>query len=94
MVAGASHIDAALFVIAADEGISVQTREHFDILQLLGVRAGIVALTKSDLVDEARLAELAGEVRGFVRGLVPRRRAHPSRLFRDRGGPRRTSGRP
>ena len=68
MAAGASQIDAALFIIAADEGISVQTREHFDILRLLGVRLGAVALTKSDLVDEARLAALKAEVRSFVGG--------------------------
>ncbi len=68
MAAGASNIDAALFVIAADEGISVQTREHFDILKLLGVKLGAVALTKSDLVDEARVAELTAAVRNFVRG--------------------------
>ncbi len=68
MAAGASHVDAVLFIIAADEGISVQTREHFDILRLLGVRLGAVALTKSDLVDEAALAELTNTVRGFVHG--------------------------
>jgi selenocysteine-specific elongation factor len=68
MVAGASHIDAAVFIIAADEGISVQTREHFDILRLLGVKRGIIALTKSDLVDEMRLLELEADVRGFVAG--------------------------
>ncbi len=68
MAAGASNIDAALFVIAADEGISVQTREHFDILKLLGVKLGAVALTKSDLVDAARIAELTAAVRDFVRG--------------------------
>ena len=68
MVAGASHVDAAVFIIAADEGISVQTREHFDILRLLGVKRGIVALTKSDLVDEMRLLELEAEVRAFVAG--------------------------
>jgi len=68
MAAGASNIDAALLVIAADEGISVQTREHFDILQLLGIKLGAVALTKSDLVDEAGIAELTGAVRSFVRG--------------------------
>ncbi len=68
MVAGASNIDAVVFVIAADEGISVQTREHFDILRLLRVREGIVALAKSDLVDEARLAELTAEVRAFTAG--------------------------
>ncbi len=68
MVAGAANVDAVLFVIAADEGISVQTREHFDILRLLSVREGIIALTKSDLVDEARLAVLIPEVRDFVAG--------------------------
>jgi len=68
MAAGASNIDAALFVIASDEGISVQTREHFDILKLLGIRLGAVALTKSDLVDAARIAGLTATVRDFVRG--------------------------
>ena len=68
MAAGASSVDAALFVVAADEGIAVQTREHFDILKLLGIRHGAIALTKSDLVDEARVAELTAAVRHFVRG--------------------------
>jgi selenocysteine-specific elongation factor len=68
MVAGASNIDVALLVIAADEGISLQTREHFDILRLLGIGKGIIALTKSDLVTEDRLRDLAEEVRNFVRG--------------------------
>ena len=68
MVAGASNIDAALLVIAADEGINVQTQEHFDVLQILGVKQGIVALTKKDLVDETRIADLKSEVREFVQG--------------------------
>ena len=68
MVAGASNIDAALLVIAADEGISVQTIEHFDILQLLGIKSGIIALAKQDLVDEKRIQELKTEVRDFVKG--------------------------
>ncbi|HBL25198.1 MAG TPA: selenocysteine-specific translation elongation factor [Deltaproteobacteria bacterium] len=68
MVAGASNVDAVLFVIASDEGISVQTREHFDILRLLSVREGIIALSKSDLVDDERLAILSAEVRAFVAG--------------------------
>jgi len=68
MAAGASNIDAALLVIAADEGLAVQTREHFDILRLLEIRLGAIALTKCDLVDEARLAELTATVRHFVRG--------------------------
>jgi selenocysteine-specific elongation factor len=68
MVAGASHIDAALLVIAADEGVNLQTREHFDILQLLGIEKGIIALTKADLVDEDRLKKLESEVKNFVEG--------------------------
>ncbi len=68
MVAGASNIDAALLVIATDEGISLQTREHFDILQLLGIEKGIVALTKSDLIKEDRIVELRSQVKDFLRG--------------------------
>ena len=68
MAAGASNIDAALLVVAADEGIAVQTREHFDILRLLDVKLGLIALTKCDLVDEPRLTELTASVRHFVRG--------------------------
>ncbi len=63
MVAGASSIDAALLVVAADEGVSAQTREHLDILRLLEVPAGVVALTKADLVDDERLAFVAQETR-------------------------------
>src|SRR5580692_8298539 len=51
MAAGASGIDYALLVIAADDGIMPQTREHLTILELLGVRQGVVALTKIDRVD-------------------------------------------
>ena len=51
MVAGATGIDLALLVVAADEGIMPQTREHLNILRLLGVRGGVVALSKRDLVD-------------------------------------------
>jgi selenocysteine-specific elongation factor len=68
MVAGASNIDAALLVIAADEGISMQTTEHFDILQLLDIQTGIIALTKTDLVEEKRIHELQDEVKSFVNG--------------------------
>ncbi|MFD3157608.1 selenocysteine-specific translation elongation factor [Haloimpatiens sp. FM7330] len=52
MLAGISSIDVVILVIAADEGIMPQTREHFEILQLLNVKKGIIALTKCDLVDE------------------------------------------
>lgn len=52
MVAGATSIDLALLVVAADDSVMPQTREHLDVLQLLGVKRGIVALTKVDIVDE------------------------------------------
>jgi selenocysteine-specific elongation factor len=52
MAAGAGGIDLALLVVAADEGVMPQTREHVDILRLLGIRAGVVALTKSDLLPD------------------------------------------
>ena len=68
MVAGASNINAALLVIAADEGISLQTKEHFDILQLLRIEKGIVALTKTDLVNDERILELTGQVKDFLKG--------------------------
>jgi len=58
MLAGAIGIDLVLLVIAADEGVMPQTREHFDICRLLGVHAGVVVLTKTDLVDVETL-ELA-----------------------------------
>ena len=58
MIAGASGIDLALLVVACDDGVMPQTREHVAILELLGVRAAVVALTKRDLVD-AETAELA-----------------------------------
>src|SRR5271168_948857 len=51
MLAGAGGIDMVLLVIAADEGIKPQTREHFEICRLLGIPRGIIAITKSDLVD-------------------------------------------
>ncbi|MHC4939138.1 MAG: selenocysteine-specific translation elongation factor [Planctomycetota bacterium] len=60
MVAGATGIDLALLVVAADDGVMPQTREHLEILDLLGVRKGIVVLNKVDLVDE-EMRELASE---------------------------------
>jgi len=63
MVAGATGIDLALLVIAADEGVMPQTREHLAVLSLLAVRGGVVALTKSDLVDEDWLALVEEDVR-------------------------------
>ena len=68
MLAGVGGIDLVLLVIAADESIKPQTREHFDILQLLGVHRGITVLTKSDAVDAETLDVVRLEVEEFLRG--------------------------
>jgi selenocysteine-specific elongation factor len=68
MLAGVSGIDLVLFVIAADESIKPQTREHFDICSLLGIPHGVVALTKADLVDPDILELVRLEVEEFVSG--------------------------
>jgi selenocysteine-specific elongation factor len=68
MLAGVGGMDLVLLVIAADESIKPQTREHFDILQLLGVRRGITVLTKSDTVDAETLEVVRLEVQEFLRG--------------------------
>jgi len=68
MVAGASGIDGVIFVIAADDGVMPQTREHLDILTLLGVKYGIVALTKVDVVEPARVKKVTAEVQDFLTG--------------------------
>jgi selenocysteine-specific elongation factor len=62
MAAGACGIDFALLVVAADDGVMPQTREHLAILQLLGVTHGVVAMTKVDRVDDARCAEVRTEI--------------------------------
>jgi selenocysteine-specific elongation factor len=66
MVAGACGIDFALLVVAADDGVMPQTREHVAILELLGVSQGAVALTKTDRVDRKRLGEVAAEVKAVL----------------------------
>ncbi|KAB0668837.1 selenocysteine-specific translation elongation factor [Oryzomonas sagensis] len=68
MVAGVGGMDVVMLVIAADEGIMPQTREHLDILRLLGVKSGLVALTKSDMVDKEWLELVTEETREFVAG--------------------------
>ena len=68
MLAGIGGIDLVLLVIAADESIKPQTREHFEILQLLGVQRGITVLTKSDAVDAEMLDVVRLEVEEFLRG--------------------------
>ena len=68
MLAGVGGIDLVLLVIAADESLKPQTREHFDICRLLAVRRGITVLTKSDLVDSETLDVVRMEVEEFVKG--------------------------
>ena len=68
MLAGAGGIDIVLLVVAADESIKPQTREHFEICRLLGVQRGLVVITKSDLVDADTLGLVKLELEEFVRG--------------------------
>jgi len=68
MVAGAQGVDVVILVVAADDGVMPQTREHLDILTLMGVRHGLIALTKIDLVDEEMRDLAAGDVRDFTAG--------------------------
>ena len=68
MLAGTHGVDAVIFVVAADEGVMPQTREHLEILDLLDVRRGIVVLTKADLVDEPWLELVEAEVRETLEG--------------------------
>ena len=66
MLAGIGGIDAVLLVVAADEGVMPQTREHLAILELLGIERGVVALTKRDLVDDEWAALVGAEVRAAI----------------------------
>src|SRR5216117_1814750 len=68
MLAGVGGIDLVLLVIAADEGVMPQTREHLAIVQLLGIPRGIVVLTKSDLVEREWLDEVRRDVRSLLAG--------------------------
>src|SRR5262245_19969275 len=68
MLAGATGIDLALLVVSAKESVKPQTREHLEILRLLGLRHGVVALTMSDLADETTREVVELEVRDLVRG--------------------------
>jgi len=68
MVAGAWGIDMVLLVVAADEGVMPQTREHLDICELLGLKRGIVAITKTDLVDDDMIELVREDIKDFLSG--------------------------
>ncbi len=68
MLAGASGIDLAMLVVAADDSVMPQTREHLEILNLLGLKGGLIVLTKCDLADESWLDLVEDDVRSLVRG--------------------------
>jgi selenocysteine-specific elongation factor len=68
MVAGAQGVDLVLFTVASDDSVMPQTREHLDILKLLGVSTGVIARTKSDLADAETGALVEDEIRALVRG--------------------------
>jgi selenocysteine-specific elongation factor len=66
MLAGIGGIDIVLLVVAADEGVMPQTREHVDIVQVLGINRGVVAVTKTDLVEQEWLDLVVEDVRGYI----------------------------
>jgi selenocysteine-specific elongation factor len=68
MLAGAGGIDAVMLIVAADESVMPQTREHFHVCSLLGIDRGVIALTKIDRVDEETAALAALEIRDLVAG--------------------------
>jgi selenocysteine-specific elongation factor len=70
MLAGVAAIDFALLVVAADDGVMPQTREHLEILDLLSVPAGAIALTKIDRVSQARIDEVGAQIRDLVAGTL------------------------
>lgn len=70
MLAGASSIDLVLFVIAADEGIMPQTKEHYDILRLLNVKNGIIVITKTDMVDEEWLHMVKDDISEYFKDSI------------------------
>ena len=68
MLAGIGGIDLVMLIVAADEGIMPQTREHLSICRLLGVKAGLIVLTKTDLVEAEWVELVTDEIRDFVKG--------------------------
>src|SRR6056297_2713742 len=68
MVSGAAGIDFVLLVVAADEGVMPQTREHLEIFTLLGIEHGLVAVTKLDMVDDELLELVLDDVQDYLKG--------------------------
>lgn len=68
MVAGATGIDFGLLIVAVDDGVMPQTREHLAVLQLLGLRAGAIVLSKADRADAARIDSVKAELQALVQG--------------------------
>ncbi len=75
MVAGATGIDVVLLVVAADDGVMPQTREHLAIVDLLGIPRGVVAITKSDLADPDWIALVRDDVVRLLQAARDRRRS-------------------
>ena len=95
MIAGATGIEAVLLVIAANERVMPQTREHLALTELLGVRKGLVVITKGDLVTEAdERAVVAAEARAFLQGTFLHDASDPVGFGADGGGDRGTRDRP
>src|SRR5215831_8316314 len=76
MLAGAGCVPAVMLVIAADEGVMAQTREHLHICQLLGISDGLTVITKSDLVGEPQLADIRNQIADFLKGTFLDQDAH------------------
>ena len=95
MLAGIGGIDAALFVVAADEGVMPQTREHLAILDILQIQSGVVALTKIDMIDDPDWLDLVeSDLRQALEDTVLERGAHPARFGPQRGGHPGVEGEP
>ncbi len=70
MLAGVSGVDVVVFVVAGDDGVMPQTREHLDIVHLLGIKKGVFVITKADLVGSERIKEVAGEINSLLKGTI------------------------
>ncbi len=94
MLAGATGIDAALLVVSAAEGIKPQTVEHLQIVDLLGLDRGIVALTKADLANDDQMLERMAEVETLLADDFAQGSGDHAGLGAHRAGRRRTEGKP